>query len=140
MTILKSPTEIISLFVFVLTASIVFTSCRLTNSDVIGKWREENSKVIDTLYINSDNTFRLTRQITSGARQTNIDSTRIYIDGKWQLYKNGIEFTFNDTTQNIGRGCKFYQYMWTRGSKKTLARPDSCYYPSNRFHLIHKIE
>jgi len=112
-------------FVCFIAAMFFICSCRLTRTDVIGKWKVSTN---DTLHIFPDNTFTLNK---SGA---------LGIGGTWRIDKKKLSFNFSDTLQHFGGNCKSYQYMWTKGSKKSLVRPVSCLYPTNHFNRITKIE
>ncbi|HEX6427245.1 MAG TPA: hypothetical protein VF008_06145 [Niastella sp.] len=109
-------------FVFIFS----LTACRLTRSDVIGKWKEHSGA--DTLIIYNDNSFLFIKGNTGMAS-----------GGHWILYKKAIHFEFSDSTQSFGDGCKTYTHWWTRSSKRSLVRPDRCNTPTHHFSVITKI-
>ncbi|MFT3681352.1 MAG: hypothetical protein QM791_13830 [Ferruginibacter sp.] len=111
--------------------TVVTTSCRLTRKDVMGKWQQESG---DTIIINANDSFIL-------IKKNNIQSrSKENISGHWKLSQKSIHFYFEDSLQHFGGGCSAYWYMWTKGSKKKLVRPGTCYSPTNRFVSARKIE
>ena len=113
----------------------LMTSCSLTRTNVIGKWKGQFD---DTLIINQDNSFLFIKDKFSKDNLTNTSQTHLV--GQWILQKKSIYFIFSDTTQNFGGDCKTYQYWWTRGSKKKLIRPMTCKSPTHHFITITKID
>jgi hypothetical protein len=112
----------------------LMTSCNLTRSNVIGKWKGQFD---DTLIINQDNSFVFIKGKFSKANLH--DTSQTYLVGQWTLKKKSIYFNFSDTTQNFGGDCKTYQYWLTRGSKKKLTRPMTCKSQSHHFVTITKM-
>jgi len=124
-------------YLILLLVTIVFYSCGLTRKNVIGKWQVSRDKI---LYVNPDNTFKLVQTAQSDSFRISALDTTKYVDGTWKIYGKVLSFRFNDTTQSFGGGCKAYQYMWTKGSRKSLMRPSTCKTPTNRFTSMNKIE
>jgi hypothetical protein len=118
----------IRLLIFVLITSVSFTACRLTRSDVIGKW--EGKPDGSVIIVNGDNSFQFFK---SG------DTSAMAIGGRWALQKNTIHFFFTDSTQGFGGGCNRYSHWWTRSSKRSLIRPNQCNSPTHHFNVITKI-
>ena len=125
-------------FLFILISLALFslmTSCRLTRTDVIGKWKGQFD---DTLVINKDNSFLL---IEDKLSKTNLlDCSKTHLVGQWTLFKKSIHFNFADTSQSFGGNCRTYQYWWRLGSKKKLIRPITCKSPTFDFITITKID
>lgn len=111
------------------------TSCSLTRTDVIGKWKGQFD---DTLIINQDNSFVFIKDKFSKVNLT--DTLQTHLVGQWTLQKKSIHFIFSDTTQNFGDNCRTYQFWWTRGSKKKLIRPMTCKSSTHHFIAITKID
>jgi hypothetical protein len=113
---------------------VSFTACRLTRSDVIGKW--EGKPDGSVIIINGDNSFQFFKD--HSLNKTG-DSSAKAIGGRWALEKNAIHFFFTDSAQSFGGGCDKYSHWWTRSSKRSLIRPDQCNSPAHRFNVITKI-
>ena len=119
----------------------LFTSCKLTENSVSGRWVSNNS---DTLSINKNFTFLLEKKQGYHVKQNGsplYDTSFIFLEGNWSISNKFLKLTFN----NIGGeekfgGCRglYKGNKWF--SKFELYRFLTCKSPTHYFVVFSKIK